>query len=256
MRKIILSIIVLTMIFITNKTYAQNPSSNASMVAQSPDLSKQIDDLKNKVASKVAQLKLVEKRGLVGVVADTTATQITINDLNSNIRIIDVDEFTKFSSPDAKASFGISDIKRGDKIGVLGLYNKESRRTLARFVNVLDIPEFVVGVVAVKDEENFNLTVATSGRSLKVSIENISKVYDVDSNGKLLRSGFSKITLKENIIVSGFFGPKLKDTITAGRVLLFPGVAQNPQIEIKELPASPSIVPSTGSGRKLTPIVR
>ncbi len=256
MKKIILASAFCIIVIGVNKAFAADPSSNASMVAQSPGLSKQIDDLKNKVASKVAALKLVEKRGLVGVVSDATATQITISDLNSNVRIIDVDEFTKFSSPDQKGTFGISDIKKGSKIGVLGLYNKESRRTLARFINVLDIPEFIIGVVATKDDKNFNLVVATEDRNLKVSIENVSKVYDVDSDGKLIKSGFSKITLKENIIVTGFFDPKQKDTITAGRVLLFPGVAQNPQIEIKELPASPSIVPSTGSGKKLTPIVR
>src|SRR3989344_3522321 len=71
------------------------------------DLSDQIDDLKSKIASKVAQLNLVEKRGIYGIVADASDTQITLKTVNGNTRFIDVDELTKFSS-DSNDSFGIS----------------------------------------------------------------------------------------------------------------------------------------------------
>lgn len=221
--------------------------------AQNVDLSKQIDDLKSKVASKVAELKLVEKRGFIGTVTDVSGTQITVLDINKNVRFVDVDEFTKFSSPEGSSSFGISDIEKDSHIGVLGLYNKESRRTLARFVNVMELPQYVVGVVAEKDAGNFNLTVATENANVAVSVETVSRIYSADEEGKLLKAGFSDIEISQNIIVSGFFDPKLKNTITAGRIIIFPGVPKNPQIE---LDFEEEIVPSTGSGKKLTPIVR
>src|SRR3989344_7962603 len=101
----------------------------------------QINALTNKIASRVAQLKLVEKRGVIGKVTDVSNTQITLSDMSGNTRFVDVDEFTKFKS-DSK-SFGISDIEKGQKIGALGLYNKQSRRILARFVEVLQIPDFI-----------------------------------------------------------------------------------------------------------------
>ena len=78
--------------------------------------------------------KLVEKRGIIGTVTDSSDTQITVTDIAGNIRFVDVDELTKFYSSDSK-TFGISDIKNGMTIGVLGLYNKQSRRILAREVN-------------------------------------------------------------------------------------------------------------------------
>jgi hypothetical protein len=219
------------------------------------DLNKQIDDLKSKVASKVAELKLVEKRGFVGTVTDATGTQITVEDINKNVRFVDVDEFTKFSSPDSDGSFGISDIEKGSQVGILGLYNKESRRTLARFVNVIEFPQYIVGVVAEKDTKNFNLTVATESASIIISVETVSRIYSADEEGKLLKSGFSDIETSQNIIVSGFFDPKIKNTITAGRIIFFPGVPKNPQIEV-EVKVEEEVVPSTGSGKKLTPIVR
>lgn len=221
--------------------------------AQNVDLNKQIDELKSKVASKVAELKLVEKRGFVGGVTDVTDTQITVQDLNNNVRFVDVDEFTKFSSPEGSSSFGISDIEKDSHVGVLGLYNKESRRTLARFVNVMELPQYVVGVVAEKDTKNFNLIVATESTSITVSVETVSKIYSADEEGKLLKSGFSDIETSQNIIVSGFFDPKLRNTITAGRIIFFPGIPKNPQIEVE---IEEEVVPSTGSGKKLTPIIR
>lgn len=221
--------------------------------AQTPDLTKQIDELKSKVASKVAELKLVEKRGFVGTVTDASDTQITVLDINKNVRLVDVDEFTKFSSPKGSSSFGISDIKKDLHIGVLGLYNKESRRTLARFVNVMEFPQYIVGVVAEIDTKNFNLTVATETANVIVSVETVSRIFSADDEGKLVKSGFSNIETSQNIIVSGFFDPKLKNTITAGRIIFFPGIPKNPQIEVK---VEEEVVPSTGSGKKLTPITR
>jgi len=106
-------------------------------------LETQINDLKDKIASRVAELKLVEKKGIIGTVTDSSDTQITLSDLSTNIRFVDVDELTKFSSSLSK-SFGISDVEKGQTLGVLGLYNKQSRRILAREVNVLSKPPEVV----------------------------------------------------------------------------------------------------------------
>jgi hypothetical protein len=60
------------------------------------------DQLITNIASRVAQLKLVEKRGIIGVVTNTTNTQITVTDSQNNTRFIDVDELTKFSNPIAR----------------------------------------------------------------------------------------------------------------------------------------------------------
>jgi hypothetical protein len=241
---------------ITSRAFAASPKPTIQNPLPTDDLTRQIEQ---KVASTVARLNLVEKRGIVGIVTDSNDRQITINDLSENTRIIDVDEFTKFSSSDKSSSFGISDIKKGNQIGVLGLYNKQSRRTLARFITVMDIPEYITGIISSKDSKNFTLQVATGKENTKVSIENITKTYDVDSTGKLIKSGFTKISIGENITVSGFFDPKDKTTITAKRIFLFPGIPQNPTIEISTAPTlapSSSIVPSTGSGLKLTPIIK
>src|ERR1035437_5362298 len=95
---IILAALLTTTIF-TKTTLADipTPTTNPSLLQK----------VANEIASKTAQLNLVEKRGIIGTVTDVSGTQITLSDLNGNTRFVDVDELTKFSSTSSN-SYGIS----------------------------------------------------------------------------------------------------------------------------------------------------
>jgi len=220
-------------------------------------LEQQISDLKDKIASRVAQLKLVDKRGLIGVVIDVTQTQITLTDIHGNTRFVDVDELTKFTSPSAKSSFGISDITKGTTLGVLGLYNKESRRILARFVTVLILPTNFSGAVSDVDTKNFTVTVVTANKkTYSVDVESDTKTNSFDGTS-LIKAGFSKIQQGQRIMVIGYADAKDPKHITASRILLFPTLPIDPSITIikpEDLRLKGTIVPATGSGVKLTPL--
>ena len=233
--KRILIILLLCLIFLPSITLAQTktPTQKVPTSDEIEKISDKVDELKDKVASRVAQLKLVEKRGIVGKVERVSDIQITLDDLNGKTRIIDVDELTKFSSEN-NSSFGISDVKKGSVISVLGLYNKESQRLLARFLNEIEIPLTLIGVVSKKDDENFTITLSTEdGTNYLVDIERITKTYVYDE-GKLAQSGFSKIEIRENAIVLGFADPKEKNRLTGSRVITFPNLPNNPRIPIFE----------------------
>lgn len=185
---------------------------------------KQINDLTEKIASRVAQLKLVEKRGLIGKVTDTSNTQITITDIQNNTRFVDVDELTKFSSPNAKSSFGISDIEKDSTIGILGLYNKESRRIMARFVTVLNPPHYISGNIDSIDEDNFTLLVKTQKSEINIDVGTTTITSSFTNSLKLTKSGFSKLNLGEYIIVVGFEDKKDKNLIVASKIIVFPDI--------------------------------
>ena len=198
------------------------------------------DQLITNIASRVAQLNLVEKRGIIGTVTDVTNIQIVVTDLQNNTRFVDVDELTKFSNPAFKGNYGISDIAKDAAIGVLGLYNKQSRRILARFVNVVTIPFTIHGGVAAIDSENFSLSVTTEeGKQMTVDIENITRTFSYTSEG-YIRSGFSKIKENYNIIVSGALDIKDEKRMTATRVIFFPQIPVAPKINsaLKKTPSS------------------
>ena len=226
-----------------------------SPVLAADPINQQIDELKNKVASKVAELNLVEKRGIIGTVVEVRGNAITLNDSENNTRYVDVDELTKFTS-DAKDTYGLSDIKKGDGLGVIGLYNKDSRRLLARFVDAISVPQIIVGAVSKIDKDTFTVTVVTAdGKKFDVDVEDITKSFYLQ-NGTLVKSGFSKIKLKENVAVYGFSENGNASKISASTLVHFPNIPPNPNITIPENVPNPTstIVPSTGSGKKVTPI--
>ena len=238
----------------TSKSKASNSSGSA---ATSPTLEQKITELKERIASRVAQLKLVEKRGVIGTVKDVSDTQIALSDLNGNTRFIDVDELTRFSSPSGKPSFGISDIKKGDTLGVLGLYNKESQRILARFVDELTLPAILHGAVSNIDNKKYSLTLNTEdGKQIEADVETITRTYSYSKNSGLIRSGFSKIRPNEHIIVVGFPDRKNENLLISERIILFPDIPSDPNLPQPALSPQEKIIPSTGSGKKLTPIVK
>jgi len=211
-------------------------------------------ELLQAIASKTAQLNLVEKKGIIGIVNDASDTQISLTDSDGNIRFVDVDELTKFSSPSSSA-FGISDVTKGMRIGVLGLYNKQSKRILAREVTQQSLANKVIyGAISSIDKVNFEITIVKeSGEKIVAEIENITKSYSY-SQGTISKSGFSKITAPQTVIVIGTPDKQDPNKILAARIILFPDISISPNINLGA--SNPTIIPSTGSGKKLTPIVK
>jgi hypothetical protein len=261
MKKILFFVFLIAlMFFVKNSSLAVASNTPQDTDTPTPTISKnnQLDQLRAKIASKVAELKLTEKRGIIGTVTESTGTQITVLDSKGDKRFVDIDELTKFSSP-ADKGFGISDIEKDDVLGILGIYNKQSKRILARDVNLITIPVFITGVVASINKDEYSLNVITDlQKESVIDIENVTRTFAYSNSDGLAKSGFSKISEKENIVVVGYQNKTDKNRVSATRVILFPEIPTNPAIDIAQqaLEKGATIIPSTGSGKKLTPITR
>lgn len=254
MKKIIILALLFLCFQIASEAYAATYNSASTSAAPS-GIIQEINNLKDRIASKVAQLNLVEKRGIIGTVTDIGGTQLTLSDKDANIRYIDVDELTKFSSPSAKGSFGISDITKGTTIGVLGRYNKDSRRTLARFIDVLILPQVISGEVMTVDADNYLIKVITSDKTQwKIDFETTTKTYVNTKADGTIKSGFSKIKQNERVVVVGFIDQTDTSKIIASRIIRLPELKLNPRISV--ITPNTGVTPSTGSGIKLMPITK
>jgi hypothetical protein len=258
MKKIFIISLLLMIIFgiSASISIAATPTSTPKIT---PDEATQLDDLKTRIASRVAQLNLVEKRAIAGTVTEISGTQITINDIKKEKRYIDVDELTKFSSSSSK-SFGLSDILKGNVISAIGLYNKQSRRIMAREIETITLPVFFQGAITSinNDEHTFKLIGETD--KVDISVETITKTFQYTTESGIKSSGFSKLVNDENTIVFGYWDKQVKNQILATRIIVFPNIPKNPKIITVIAPNAleneTTIIPSTGSGKKLTPIVR
>jgi hypothetical protein len=244
---IYLTIFAASLIFAGRVNAAATPTPTTSTTL--------LEKVANEIASKTAQLNLVEKRGIVGTVTDSSGTQITLSDINGNIRFIDVDELTKFSS-DSSKSYGISDVTKGTILGVLGLYNKQSRRILARDITVQSpFPTVIYGAIALIDKTNYELTVVKQNKQkVVIEIQDITKTNSYAS-GTLAKSGFSKTATSETIVTIGFPDKQDSNKILATNIILLPDVQTNFAIDLAPT-INPTIPPSTGSGKKLFPITK
>lgn len=213
-----------------------SPATTITDNKKNDSLTEKINNLKDKIASRVAELNLVEKRGIIGTVTQSSDTQIAIKDMTGLTRSIDVDEITKFASP-GKSNFGISDIEKNTVIGAVGIYNKESKRILARFVDVISLPQIINGAVTDTNEDKFTITIISEDKkSYIVDIEKITKTNSYSKESGIEKSGFTEIIIGERVIVTGYKDKNEQDRLTATRILLFPEYPKNPKIDVSITP--------------------
>jgi len=268
--KIYVLIMLISLVFVQNshaQTPTKKPSTTPSVApteqSKFDSLNEKIGDLKERIASRVAELNLVEKRGIIGTVTEVSTTQITMTDIEDNTRIIGVDGITKFSSSSQKESFGISDISKGTKLSVIGIYNKQSRKLLGRYINTFIIPVFINGQIGSTNDDEFSLKIlAEDGKEITVDVETVTKTSIYTNANGMKKAGFSKITPGDRISIVGFPDKKNPSRIVASRVLLLPELPKNPRIvapntssesaEPTPLPTA-TLKPTSVSKKKLSP---
>lgn len=227
--KIILSVtslFIAVFIIWPKATFAQKATPTATPSAktqnqQESDIEK-VQKIKEMVASRVAELKLVEKKGILGNVLESSNSQINLQDATGAKRIVDIDELTKFQG--SEKSFGISDIKQGEILLAVGLYNKDTKRLLARFViQKKSLPIQLEGIIIAKDSKEFQLTMLDEKSNKKIiDIETLTKIQSYTASTGQGKSGFSKIQEEQRALVTGFYDLKDNSKIIANRLIHFP----------------------------------
>jgi hypothetical protein len=251
MNKIITVITFVLLAVFVGQAQAQTPSSAPAAEdksAISEKLNEEINNLKEKIASRVSELNLVEKRGIIGTVTEVSGNQVTISDVSGKTRFIDVDEITKFSSPSTK-TFGISDLTKGTRISSLGLYNKQSKRLLARFVNATVDPVYVSGTIGTVDTKNFQLTIISENqKASRIDNQNTTKILNYDKDAGFTKLGFSKLIAGDRIFVMGYPDKTDKSLIVADRIVVIPSLPKDGNVVLPE--QSESISPTVAPLRR------
>jgi hypothetical protein len=250
MKKNILLITTLLFFILINKSFAAEPTPSPTSGA----LNSQINQLKDKIASQVSKLNLVEKRGIIGSVQSISNNQIALTDLSGNTRYVDIDEITKYASA-ANSSFGLSDLKKGMLISVLGIYNKDSQRILARYIDTETVPTRYSGEITKIDGKNFNVTVMTTDqKSVKVEIDTTSTVDSYSTSGDLTKYGFSKLNVGDRVFVVGYPDKTDATLFISDRMIDYLDAPKDATIQIVTPTSAPTIAPTSGGGKTLKPI--
>lgn len=252
MKRLALLLTILTLLFVQTTipvsaitTTPAKASTPATKTTEDSSLNNKINDLKEKIASRVSELNLVEKRGVIGTIVEVSGDNLTIKDVNGDSRIIDVDEITKFSSGTlSKSSFGLSDMKKTMRISVLGLYNKQSKRLLARFIKTSIDPVFLSGTITDIDKKNYHITITTPDKKQHlVDILTTTKTQIYNKESGLKKSGFSELIVGGRVTVLGYPNKKDPTLLSAERILDLSALPGNPNVAV-------SATTATSSGEK------
>lgn len=220
-RFLTITFIVTTIVLATYYLLLTTVSGETATTSSTPPpatIPDKVSELKERIATQVAKLNIIQKRGIVGVISDLSHNQIIVNIYGAK-RFIDVDELTKFQATGDK-QIGISDLLKNQQISVIGLYNTESRRMLARFIRTAKFQQKITGVVMDIDKKNFTIEMAHNGKSIIIDVEKTTKTSKLTDEDEIVKSGFSEIEIGQKILVVGF--PAKEDKFTASRVLLLP----------------------------------
>lgn len=262
MKKIVFIICILFFTGFTNQqalaTGVGSPTAGASQEVKEK-LDQQINQLKEKIASRVSELNLVEKRGIIGTVEEVKGNQVTITDTKGDTRFVDVDELTKFSSVGNK-TFGLSDLTKGTRISILGNFNKQSKRMLARLINTYTSPQFHSGSISSIDSKNYQITILKKDQtSLLVDINlNTTKISSYAST-ELARFTFAKLAVGDKVFVVGNPDKTEPKMLVAMRIINFPELPKDttltnvtPTIPPTEI--TPTVLPTASGNKRINPV--
>ena len=244
--KIIISTLILTFVsclLSASYAYSATPSplpSQNQISTDSADLEK-IQKIKNIVASKVKELKLVEKRGIIGKIKEIKGMGIVITDVKDNTRHIDVDELTKFDLG-SKTSYGITDLEKGKQYSYVGLYNKETEKLLARTITTTNtIPVFFEGAVLSVDTKKYQLNAVNAvGDKKTIDIQSSTKTSLATVNGDLEKSGFTKFEANERVLAVGFWDKKDNNLLSTLRIIHFSDIPPSKEMQSHVTVPSPT----------------
>lgn len=262
MKKIlfIISFIVMTS-GMSQQTFAAvtpTPATGASEEVKEK-LDKQINQLKEKIASRVSELNLVEKRGVVGTVEEVKGNQVTITDTKGDTRFIDVDELTKFSALGNK-NFGLSDLTKGTKVSVLGNYNKQSKRTLGRFINTYTSPQYYLGSITAIDPKNYQITIQLKNQTTMLVDINVATTKITSyANAELVRYTFPKLTVGDKVFVVGNPDKTDPKMLVATRIIDFLELPKDTTVTsvtptTVQTMISPTVLPTAAGNRRINPV--
>lgn len=213
-------------IFSASSVLAVSPKE-ATSPAKEKELKIKVQELKERVATRVAQMKLLGKRAIWGEIKSITGNTLVISTKRGE-RVVETNEETKFwqITRGKRAAIKFSDLAIGEKVHVLGLLNKETETLSAKIIIVRTHPINFQGKVKEVDVKGGTITVENlkQEKTWVVDVEATTKIFVWKKGEGLVKSGLSKIEIGDRVHVLAT-STKEGESVSALRILVLPGLA-------------------------------
>src|SRR3989338_5055188 len=209
-------------------TYAATPSSQptSSISTESSDLIdklKQIEIFKEKIATKVAEIRNNEKAARFGNIKKIDKNTVTVSTKKGDQTVYYSDDTEIYTlAKSDKTKIQANKLAEGDRITAFGYFDTDKITINAKYIYVMPNTLSLLGKITDKDSKNFTISLNTNeGQTIIVDIETYTKSYSLDLVKKaLVKIGFSKLNKEDIIRVIGTPNEKEDNRISATRILL------------------------------------
>ncbi len=226
---------------------------------------KQIEDLKERLATKVAELRQTQKRAMVGTVKTVTVSTVTIETKTKDIKIELTDDILVYQNlKGTRTKLTINDLEQGDPVVVFGDFDTTLEIMKAKIIFITGAkPIRISGTASAIDKNDFTLQINThEGQTYTVDIEKSTKTFGWTKAGGIEKSGFSKLNIGDTVHIIGTPVPKKDNRISALRIISLAlgteaaPVSDNPSPTAAATTATNTPAPTTKTSVTTTPTAK
>ena len=244
------------------------PSSQKTSIGSAQIDGDKVKALKEKLATKVAELRENQTRGFFGEIAALSKTSFTLASQDQEVKVRYNEDVTvyKLDATNKKIEAQVKDLKNTQGVSVLGVFEPDSKQQSAKIIFLQTLPKFYFGEVVGTDKTKGTIQIKT-GQKGEITIDyektTLTNEYS-KTESKLKKSGLSRIASGDRIQVWAVVSEDDAQKIKAMRILRLPkdlfentenvqGVATaSPAASLKPSPAA-TVSATPKSAPKTTP---
>lgn len=182
----------------------------------------QIEDLKERLATKVAQLRQTQRRAVAGNVKSKSISTLMVETATKDVKIELTDEIKVVQYlKGVRTRLTLEDVAKEDSVVVFGDYDSTLDLLQAKVILIAaPTPLYASGTVSEVNKTDFTLTLAAADdHSVVVDIEKTTKTALWSKDTGITKGGFSKINPGDTVHIVGMPVPKKEGRVSALRIL-------------------------------------
>lgn len=201
--------------------YAAESSPSAT---PTPTLAVKIKELKDRLASRVAELAILSKKVFKGEIKTLSDQKIIIKekDQEINIAINDDTGFFEVGNDGKEKRIKLENLKKDQTVIAWGTYNSSTNTLTAKSIVAKSKPFILLGKIKSIDKKNYQLFVTMEDKDYLVDHEITTKDSLYDTTKGLVKAGFSKFLPGQLLYVYGFLTTTKdnKEMLSAQRIII------------------------------------
>ncbi|MFH0749642.1 MAG: hypothetical protein V1917_01840 [Candidatus Gottesmanbacteria bacterium] len=214
-----ITIISLFLLSISSSVVAQTATLSTTPTVS--DKAQQLENLKDRLATKVAELRQSQRMAIFGKIKSVSISTFTVETKTKDLKIELTDDIKIFQILKGKRTeLKTDNLEKGDVVTVFGEYDSTLELLKAKVVFIQGIdPVRASGTITDVKKIDYTITIESGDKKIYIIDFETTTKTAIWNGSTQEKGGFSKFTLGDIIHVTGTAVPKKENRISASRIL-------------------------------------